>query len=551
MSAKGIFDVLILGAGTAGCAAARSIALKYPNASVCLVEKGTRRPPPLAMRVPLLTPMIPSLRSTREFIRTYSGVPESSLGGRQLTYVRGCGLGGSSWCNDMRYLRGTAADYEAWNDPAWSFEKLLPFFKKLERNSRGGSEFHGDNGPLAVSDAPRSNINSELNIRWFEACEALGIPETVDFNHGVADGFSAFQSHIKRGVRVDIFDALLEVDRHLFPNLTIMSGVTAHRLVFDSQQVRGVEILHKGREVEILSAPRVVICLGSLDSPALLQRSGVGAEGKVAELPNVGKNLIQSCCATIVFGIKQNTNLHSKSISGRNAKYLLRQWQEYGEERSGIFASFVEGGAFVRSTPTLQSPDLSLTFFPTPNVRWCGYIPFDGFAVRIAHHYPKSRGEVMDISASEKEKEKKGKNKNHNSLRITSGMLSNQHDVQCMDEGVRWVGSLCTAAMSMHHHDLHGIPTSPFASLGVYVRHPPRGLQTKLDTAAFLGEYAESSGNLFGTCAIGEVVDGALRVRGVDGVHVADASIVPTPTCGESSVIGAAIGSRVALFLQV
>ncbi|KAH9598027.1 Glucose-methanol-choline oxidoreductase [Trypanosoma melophagium] len=552
MSAKGIFDVLVLGAGAAGCAAARSIALKYPNATVCLVEKGTRRPPPLAMRVPLLTPIIPSLRSTREFIRTYHGVPEGNIGGRHLTYVRGRGLGGSSWCNDMKYLRGTATDYEAWGDPAWSFEQLLPFFNKLERNSRGASDFHGDNGPLAVSDAPRSNINSELNIRWFEACEALGIPETVDFNNGVADGFSAFQSHIARGVRVDVFDALLEVDRHLFPNLTIMSGVTAHRLLFNGQQVRGVEILNnQGREVQNLSASRVVICLGSLDSPALLQRSGVGSGGKVAELPGVGQNLIQSCSATIVFGIKQSPNLHSKSLSWGNVGYLLREWKEYGEERSGIFASLAEGGAFVRSTPTLKWPDLSLTFFPTPNLRWCGWIPFDGFAVRVTHHYPQSRGEVVDITASKEEKEKKeGKNKKDDTLRITSGMLSTQHDVQCMDEGVRWVGSLCTAAMSMHHHDLHGIPTSPFSSLGVHVRHPPRGLQTRLDTAAFLGEYAESGGDLFGTCAIGEVVDNALRVRGVDGVHVADASIVPTPTCGASSVIGAAIGSRVALFLQ-
>ncbi|EKF28432.1 oxidoreductase, putative [Trypanosoma cruzi marinkellei] len=537
MSAKKrVFDVLVLGAGAAGCAAARAIALRYPNATVGLVEQGTRRPLPLMMRVPLLTPLVASVRSTRGFLRKYHGVPEECIGGRQLKYVRGCALGGSSCCNDMRYIRGTTTDYAAWGDPMWSFEQLLPFFCALERNSRGGSLFHGNSGPLDVTDVPRENVALELNILWFESCEALGIPETMDFNAGAADGFSALQSFIAKGVRVDVFDALLERDRHLFPNLTVMPETRVQRILFDGKRVSGVET-RVGRDVEVLFSGRVVLCLGSLESPALLQRSGVGAGGRVAELPDVGKNLIQPSSATIVFGVTHNANLRSKSVSWRNAPYLLRQWREYNEERAGAFASLAEGVAFVRSTPKAAWPDLSLTFYATPNVRWCGWRLFDGFAVRVAHHYPESRGEVAAVD-------------DHN-IRITSRMFFSRNDVQCMDEGIRWVGSLFNDARSAFHIDAQGRPTSPFASLGVHVRHPRNALHTQQGTAAFLAEHAEGTGDLFGTCALGKVVDSTLRVRGVDGLHVADASVVPTPTCGVSCVIGAAIGSRVASILQV
>ncbi|ESL11556.1 oxidoreductase [Trypanosoma rangeli SC58] len=531
-----VFDVLVLGAGAAGCAAARAIALRHPHATIGLIEQGTRRPLPLMMRVPLLMPLIASMRSTQAFLRKYRGAAEEGIGGRQLVYVRGCGLGGSSSCCDMRYLRGTAADYAAWGDQAWSFEQLLPFFRVLECNSRGSSAVHSESGPLHVTDAPPANVSSELNIRWFEACEALGIPETPDFNAGVADGFSALQSLIAKGVRVDVFDALLERDRHLLPNLTVLPETRAQRILFDGVRVTGVEVC-VGGDAEVLATRRVVTCLGALESPALLQRSGVGAGGSVMELPEVGGNLIQPTAATIVFGVASGTNLHSKSMSWRNAPYLWRQWREYTEERTGVFASLAEGVAFVRSTPAAAAPDLSLTFFATPNVRWCGWRPFDGFAIRVTHHYPESRGEVAAVDARR--------------LRITSRMFAARHDVQCMDEGVRWVGSLVADARYAYHTDAQERPASPFASLDVHVRHPRNALHTRRGTAAFLAQYAEGTGDLFGTCAMGRVVDGALRVRGVDGLLVADASVVPAPSCGASGVIGAAIGTRAASLLQV
>ncbi|RNF24884.1 putative oxidoreductase [Trypanosoma conorhini] len=542
MSAQGqrqrrVFDVLVLGAGAAGCAAARAIALRHPHAKVGLVEQGTRRPLPLLMRVPLLTPLIASARSTQPFLRKYEGTPEAGIGGRRLTHVRGCGLGGSSCCGDMRYLRGTAADYAAWGDPAWSFAQLLPFFRALECNSRGGSAAHGEDGPLHVTDAPRASLSSELNIRWFEACEALGLRETPDLNAGEADGFAALQSLVAAGARVDVFDALLERHRHLLPNLTVLPETRAQRVLFDGARVTGVETRTAGRDAAVLATRHLVVCLGALESPALLQRSGVGAGGRVLELPAVGSNLIAPAAATLVFRVAAGANLHSKSVSWRNAAYLWRQWREYNDARTGVFASLAEGVAFVRSTPAAAAPDLSLTFFATPNVRWCGWRPFDGFAVRVAHHYPASRGEVAAVDADR--------------LRVTSGIFAAPHDARCMDEGVRWVGSLVTEARSAYHSDAQERPASPFAALGVQVQHPRYALHTQRGTAAFLAQHAEGTGDLFGTCALGSVVDGALRVRGVAGLQVADASVVPSPTCGASGVIGAAIGARAASLLQL
>ncbi|KAH8616042.1 putative GMC oxidoreductase [Trypanosoma vivax] len=151
-----------------------------------------------------------------------------------------------------------------------------------------------------------------------------------------------------------------------------MRDTRARRLLFDDgRRVTGVEVC-RDNDSMILHAGRVVVCLGALESPALLQRSGVCLRVAVADVPGVGQNLIQSSSATVVFRIARGGNLRSKSLSWTNAPYLLQQWREYNEDRSGIFASLAEGGALVRSTLSTEHPDISLTFYATPNIRWCG-----------------------------------------------------------------------------------------------------------------------------------------------------------------------------------
>lgn len=539
------FDFVVLGAGAAGCAATRALAARYPDARIALVEEGGRHHATPTMRVPALQPFIPSMRRSTPFLRRVTGVAEDNLGGRSLQYVRGRGLGGSSVCDSMRYLRGTAADFAAWGDPAWTFDRMLPYYTGLEANSRGpgGRLLHGGEGPLAVTDPSRSSIDAAFNVRFFEACEAAGLQGLADFNDGGADGFSNFQSLVRGGTRVDVFDALIAQERHLTPKLHVMTNTRAERILFDGGRAVGVEICssNAGEEGQ-LSCGRVIVCLGAIESPVLLQRSGLREGGEVLDQPAVGRNLIVGAVADLVFRAHTNLGLApSRSFSMRNLPYLAGQWREYQGDRTGLFASLAEAGAFVRSQPGAPHADLSLVFNRTAQLGWQGWRrtlrPMEGATVTVTNHYPTSRGLVSYQPAT-----------GHTLVR--SGMLTEREDVLRMDEGVQWVGLLLSPESSLrsvyHHTNEKGEHVSPFWALGTALAHPSGGLGSQRETAAFLAEYAQPSGDLFGTCALGSVVSATLAVNGVEGVSVADASIVPEPTIAISSVIGAAIGTRVA-----
>ncbi|KAK7197893.1 oxidoreductase [Novymonas esmeraldas] len=539
---KTAYDIVVVGAGAAGCAAARACALQHPGASVALVEQGGRARPPQVVQVPLMQPFIPAVRKAAPFVQTLRCVPEDNLAGRSLAYTVGRGLGGSSLCNDMKYMRGTRHDYDGWADAAWTFDAMLPVFTSLEANSRGASPQHGEDGPLHVTDAQRSNIDSSMNVRFFEACEAAGVPATEDLNAGEADGFSAVQSYIHRGTRVGVFDALVEEVKHRTPNLDLLADTAVQRIECTAGRVRAVEVVRGGVAAEI-AAQRIVLCAGTLRSPLLLQRSGIGAEGRVVDAPAVGQNLITTAAADLVFRIHNAASSPSKSISLGNVSYLCRQWREYAEDRSGVFGAFVEGAAYVRSRPQRAAPDLSMLFFRTPQMgmaHWPHCWPMDGFTMRVTHHYPTSRGEVRYDGKT-------------GTTHLRSGLLSTKEDVLAMDEGMQWVGLLTSrdgTLRSVYHVDEKEQHVNPFWAYNATLHHPRTGLATQHDTAAFLAADAQSGGDLYGTCAMGTVVDGQLRVKGVDGLYVADSSVVPVPTVASSGTVGSAIGTRVASFVH-
>lgn len=537
---RSAYDIIIVGAGAAGCAAARACALRHPNAAIALVEQGTRASMPPVMRVPAMQPFITSARKAQPFLQSFSAAPEENLAGRSLVYTVGKGLGGSSLCNDMTYMRGTTQDFADWQDPAWSFDAVLPVYTSLERNTRGVSPVHGEDGPLPITDVQRSNTDAAMNVRFFEACEAAGVPASDDFNAGSADGFSVMQSCIHRGSRVEVFDALVEDTKHRTKGLVVLADTTVEKVRCTAGRVTGVEVRHKGTTQE-LHAAQVVVCAGALRSPLLLQRSGVGAEGSVVDLPAVGQNLITSTSVDLVFRIRNALEVTSKSVSWRNLPYLCRQWREYAEDRTGIFTSFVEGVAHVRSQPQRDHPDLSVRLFRTPQMGLanCGQCwPLDGFTMRVTHHYPASRGEIRHAAA-----ERGG------AVQLRSGLLSTKEDVLAMDEGIQWVGLLTSrdgTLRSIYHVDEKDNHVSPFWSYNATLQIPRKGLATQEDTAAFLAESVQSSGNIFGTCALNSVVDSKLRVKGVSGLYVADSSVVPVPMVASSATVGGLIGTRVA-----
>ncbi|EPY19794.1 choline dehydrogenase [Strigomonas culicis] len=529
---KASYDVVVLGAGAAGCAAARAIASTNPNASVALVEQGPRAAAPSLMGVPLLQPYIPYMRKARPYLRLAAGVAEDNLGGRALTYVRGQGLGGSALCNTMQYVRPTAADMQAWGDDQWRFAALLPFFKALEGNTRGASDAHNDRGPLCVSDPGRSNVDSSINVRFFEACEAAGIAYTADFNAGAACGFSSCQSLVRRGVRVDVFGALLEREQHRMPNLSVVTGTRAERLLFDGPRARGVRCV-SGATARDVAAQEVVLCLGALESPGCYCAAG-SVPGRGGGPAGVAATSSKARRWDLVFRIQNSAGVCSKSLSLRNAGYLWRQWREYAEDHTGIFAALTEGLAFVQSRDTAGvAADLSVALYRTPHMGAAVRRPMDGLTLRLTHHYPRSRGEVRLDPAS-------------GAVRVRSGLLTSREDVVAMDEGVQWVGLLTSNELrSVYYQTPSDRFVSPFHSYSLLLAHPARGLQTQRDTAAFLARHVVPGGDLYGTCALGRVVDPRLRVRGLEGVRVADSSVVPQPTVASSAVLGAAIGARV------
>ncbi|CCW65647.1 unnamed protein product [Phytomonas sp. EM1] len=541
-----VFDFLVLGAGAAGCTVARGLAAKYPDASIALLEVGSRRYPPSVMRIPFLQPFITRSRASMGFLHRYNGIPEENLGGRSLTYYRGRGLGGSTLCNDMTYRRGTTDDFAAWGDDAWTFETMLPFFTSLERNTRLRAPMHGEDGPLVVSDVARSNLDSELNVRFFEACEAAGLRPSEDLNRGLADGFTGYQSLIDHGARVDWFDAGIEKHRHLTPRLRVLVDAQVERITFGEphpREVTGVEVLRGGTR-EKIESKRMVVCLGTIGSPALLLRSGIGPQGAVLDLPDVGQNLIQGCTADLIFRIRGGRNVRSKSLSWNNLPYLWGQWKEYNEDRTGIFASFAEAVAYVRSQSTQQAAaDLSIALFRTPQLGWQDWsrsYPREGFTLRVTHHYPQSRGEVS-------------LNPTTGQIQIRSGMLREKHDVLCMDEGIQWVGLLVSKdsnLRSVYHTNNHDNHVSPFTALDVQLDHPSQDMNTQKKVAAFLARFSNGCDDLFGTCALHRVVDSKMKVLGVEGLWVADASVVPQPTMASSSILGASIGARVATLMS-
>lgn len=550
---KSAYDIIVVGAGAAGCAAARACALQHKGASIALIEQGQhqyhqphqqlhrqRRLLSSAMMAPALQPLLRWTPKGRRCIEILSSDADANLAGRPLHCVVGHVMGGSSLVNDMRYVRGTRADFDSWQTPTWSFDALLPFYRRIEANTRGASLFHGADGPLTVSDVQRCNADAELNVRFFEACEAAGLHAAEDINAGTADGYTIHQSCIDGGARVDVSSSLLYNTKEALPNLTVLTGTRVGKVLFNGKSVSGVEVVHRGSLAAVASGV-VILCAGALRSPALLMRSGVGLHGDVVANEQVGQNLILCPTVDLTFSMARPRHMQSKALCLGNVGYLRRQWAEYCDDRTGAFSSLVEAGAYLRSQPQVPHPDLSLLFFRTSQMNAPLRRLADGFTMRVTHHYPEGRGSVQLRSCGGGEE-----------LVIRSGILSSKKDVLAMDEGIQWAGLLTSrdgTLRSVHHVDEREQHVSPFWSFDVRLSHPSSGLATQRDTAAFLAQYARNSSDIFGTCAMEKVVDAQLRVFGVDGLLVADASIVPTPTVASSHVLGAAIGTRVASFV--
>jgi choline dehydrogenase len=512
------YDYIIVGAGSAGCVLANRLT-ENPEVTVLVLEAGGKDNS-IFMKMPLAWRRI--WRGPR-FNWNYTTEPERFLDERQVALPRGKVLGGSSSINGMLYVRGHPRDYDLWRQAGcdgWSYADVLPYFKRAEGSWRGEGEYHGGAGPLGVSATDVSNLGFDL-IR--DTAKAAGIPLTDDFSGGQPEGFGIVDLTIKDGVRCSAAKAYLH-PALTRSNLTLKIDALTERVLIENGRATGVSYLSDGVQTIAHAKREVILCGGSYNSPQLLLLSGIGPAEQIAEhgitpvhdLPGVGKNLSEHVVFHVQFALKEPITFLSRLRADKVAMSVL-QWAMF---RTGDFATqALTALAFVRSRADLERPDIQLFFNST---RMDAKVWFPGITAPQKHmlegypslNYPESRGEVRLRSADPRDPP-----------RIWLNFLGTEQDRATARECIRLVRRVYN--------------TPPLGNLIESETSPGADVVSDADIDAFTRRTAEVGHHPVGTCAMGTgemaVVDPQLRVRGLSGLRVVDASIMPTVPGGNTN----------------
>jgi choline dehydrogenase len=512
-------DVVVVGAGSAGCVLAARLS-EDAGRRVLLLEAGGPDTSPL-VRVPLLFSKL--FRTRHDW--AYATAPQEHLGERRLFWPRGKLLGGCSSINAMLYVRGHPADYDGWaatGNPGWSFADVLPVFRRSERYHAGASRFHGGDGPLCVS--PLRCVNP-LSAAFVEAGVAAGLPRNRDFNGPVPDGVGLYEVTQKNGRRHSTAAAFLRPTLRR-PNLAVRTHAHVLRVLFEGSRAVGVEYLHGGTR-HVARAEGVVLCGGAVNSPQLLLLSGVGPVDAlrrhdiavVADLPGVGENLQDHP----VVGVGHDCRRPVSLIAARQWRHVLHFWLA---GRGPLTSPAAEAGAFVRSDSALPTPDLQFHFVPSYFHDHGRVEPTShGFGVGVTLVRPHSRGRVTLASADPLAPPV-----------IDPCYLADPRDGTALVAGLRLARWLLAQAPFDRFRGPETIPGSRRETDADLLTHVRRTLETLYHPA--------------GTCRMGTgpeaVVGPDLRVHGVERLWVADASVMPTVTSGNTNAPSILIGEKAA-----
>ncbi len=508
------YDYVIVGAGSAGCVLANRLSAD-PKVTVLLIEAGGADRHPW-LHIPI---GYAKLYGNLRYNWMYKSEPEANLNGREIVMPRGKVLGGSSATNGMVYIRGQREDYDYWRqlgNDGWDYDNVLPYFRRMEDYGRGADEYHGDGGPLHVSDLPPH----EICDAFISAAEQDGLPRNDDFNGARQEGAGYYQLTTRRGMRWSTARGYLRPIRGR-SNLHVQTDAVVRRVLFEGSAARGVELTVNGAVRRVFAGREVILSAGAIETPQLLQRSGVGPAGLlrsldipvVADRPGVGQDmqdhyavwLSYRCAKAVTFNDQMRTS------AGRIAMGL-----QFGLLRKGFMAiGPCYAGAFLRTDERSDTPDtqVHLILFSSELMKVALH-PFPGISLTVIQLRPQSRGSIEVRGAG-----------GHDKPDIRFNYLSAEEDRQAVVRNLRRVTGMMSRP-AMRDYVVEQLDFNAEAA-------------TDADFLAYARERGRPGQHAACTCRMGSderaVVDSRLRVHGVENLRVVDASVMPALVSGNTN----------------